>query len=264
MFIRKRNVSIILVLGFISIVSGCVVAPHDHYPPSHSQVSFVYWDYYPNYGVYYHPVDHYYYYTIGGVWRRSTSLPSGWVIRDQPRVRLKLSGIPYLKNREHRREYPPKRVVLPGGRPINQDRHDNHRRPDYDDRRPGSSNGYRPGNRPDRDSKDDRNIFIPHTKEDRKIDRRPDYDDRSKKDNGSSKNENKRFLKGSKQESYGKEPSGANSKSKSQSQKNRERDRYKKDKGDRGEKGDRRDRKEDYRNDRDDDDSDDSSRSKPD
>lgn len=249
MFSRKRNVFIILVLGFISVLSGCVVAPHGHYPPSHSQVSFVYWDYYPNYGVYYHPVDHYYYYSIGGVWRRSTSLPSGWVIRDEPRIKLHLSGIPYLKNPEHRRQYPPKRAVLPGGRPVNGDRHDNHRRPDYDDRRPGNSSDRRS----DRDRKDDRNIFIPHTKEERKNDRRPDYDDRKQRYKGSSKDKN---IPGNiKTDSDKKESARSKSKGKSPAQKNRNRDRYEKDRGD---------GKGDYRKDRDEDENDNSSSGKTD
>ncbi|WP_455374807.1 hypothetical protein, partial [Kaarinaea lacus] len=59
-------------LGLVLALNACVVSPrpHGYYSDPYSHSSMVYWYYYPNYGVYYHPVDHYYYYQIGGVWRR--------------------------------------------------------------------------------------------------------------------------------------------------------------------------------------------------
>lgn len=172
MYTLKNIITVSALLSFVLVLNACVVpsGPHGHYPPSYSHSAMVYWYYYPNYQAYYHPTDHYYYYSIGGVWRRSTSLPSGWVLRDEPRVRLELSGVPHQHHSNHRRLYPPKRPFNTApGRPGNENRHDNQRRPENDDRH-GSDNSHQ--HRPDRDRKEGGNMFIPHTKEKRVYDKR--------------------------------------------------------------------------------------------
>ncbi len=205
------------ILGFVLVLNACVVAPgpHGYYSEPHNHSSLVYWYYYPNYGVYYHPVDHYYYYQIGGIWRRDSRLPAGWVLSSEPRVRMQLSGIPYKRYSDHRRYYPPRRVVnvVTPDRPHNGDRHDHQHRPDRDGRH--GSDGS-PQHRPDMDRKDGGNMFIPHTKEKTVYDKRQRMEKSDKA--GSFKGDNKSPLKELKKgSSYSGTKAQENSKVKTQS-----------------------------------------------
>ena len=233
--VKPEKISVrFLALGFLLIMSGCVVTPGSYSPPRYYEPAFVYWYYYPNYGVYYQPTEHYYYYSVGGVWRRSSTLPRGWVLTDEPRVQLKASGNPYEHHSDHRRQYPPRRtVVMPGGqrviedrydngrRPNRDDRHDNGRRPDYDDRHPGNSNNHRP----DRDSKDERNIFKPHLKGESNYDKNRGYDERKQGYQGPGKPESGNVLKNLKKGPYEKEQPAKNVKSKPEKRKGKDSDR---------------------------------------
>jgi len=226
MSIRKKIISGILFIGLVLVMQGCVVAPHGHYPQPYSQPAMVYWYYYPNYGVYYHPTEHYYYYEIGGIWRRSTALPSGWVLRDEPRVRLQVSGVPHLNYPEHRRMFPPRRVVVT---PDKRDHFRNDRRPEYEDRRSGDSNRHRP----DRDRKDERNIFVPHLKEEAKSDKFRGRDDQDRRGKESGGFEREKIPRGQREENYTKERSTKEYKDKNRKYKNDDKGRRSKDKDNR-------------------------------
>jgi len=196
----KKLITCSAVVGFVLVLNACVVSPgpRGYYPEPYSYSSLVYWYYYPNYGAYYHPADHYYYYQIGGIWRRDSRLPPGWVLSGEPRVRMQLSGIPYQRYSDHRRYYPPRRVtnVMPPNRPHNGDRHDHQDRPDRDDRH-GSNDSHQ--HRPDMDRKDGKNMFVPHTKEKSGYDKRErmEKSDQASSYKGSDKSPLKELKKGS-------------------------------------------------------------------
>ena len=218
----KKLITGSVVLGFVVLLNACVVSPgpRGYYSEPYGQTSLVYWYYYPNYGVYYHPVDHYYYYQIGGIWRRDYSLPAGWVLAGEPRVRMQLSGIPYQRYSDHRRYYPPKRVthIVTPNRPHNDDRDNHQYRPDHDGRH-GSDDSRR--HTPDMDRKEGGNMFVPHTKGNSVNDKRQ-YLEKSGK-SGSYKADKgsplKELKKGS---SYSATKSQGNSKVKTQKQAGKE------------------------------------------
>lgn len=159
MNIRKNIKTIFLLVGVMLFLNACVVAraPGHHHPPSLHD-THVHWFYYPDYQVYYHSVDHYYYYLDGGVWIRATTLPPRFILHDSRRVRISITGLPYVRHSHHLRRYPPVRA-------NHRDRRD---RRDYRDRfeeeRNDSDNDHRQGAERYR-TKEGPNIFLPHTKD---------------------------------------------------------------------------------------------------
>jgi len=114
----KRIVKSILFIGSIFLLNACVVVVKNdpNYRPTtqdttRTATAYQYWYYYPENRVYYHITERYYYYPVGNSWQKTRHLPKGWVLNNEGRVRLKLSGKPYLKHAYHQREYPSKKVV---------------------------------------------------------------------------------------------------------------------------------------------------------
>lgn len=180
MNIRKNIKTIFLLVGVMLFLNACVVAraPGHHHPPSLHD-THVHWFYYPDYQVYYHSVDHYYYYLDGGVWIRATTLPPRFILHDSRRVRISITGLPYVRHSHHLRRYPPVRA-------NHRDRRDHRHRPDdehHDD------NHHR--RRPDSERrKEGYNMFLPHTKD--KVIKRID---REKKVTNEDKEKSKRRMK---------------------------------------------------------------------
>ena len=137
----SKNIFIgFLVIGFVLLLNACTVVVKSPSGPvqtrSSNSASFDYWYYYPNSRVYYHITERYYYYPDGRRWRRADQLPDGWVITHNDRVRLRISGKPYLKHASHQQKYPVKNTAInqPG-------KHNRRTRKEY----PHQANGKRPG-----------------------------------------------------------------------------------------------------------------------
>lgn len=159
MAIWKNIIRIAFLLGILLMLNACVVAraPGHHHPSPHLHAS-VHWFYYPDYEIYYHPVDHYYYYYERGAWVRANTLPWRITLHDSRNVRISISGLPYLRHSHHLRRFPPRHA----NHRDHRDRRDHRHRPDDNDRH-DSDNGHR--HRPDRDRKEGTNMFLPHTKD---------------------------------------------------------------------------------------------------
>jgi len=167
----KTIIRILALLSLIVWLSACVVAGPPRNTYMYPPVTYVEWYYYPDYEVYYHPVEHYYYYAIGGVWRRSTQLPSGWVLSGQRRVRVGFNGDPSGNHDNQRRRFPPGQAFQP---PTGRPDHDHDRQPQH---RPG--NGEDNERRPGKDRKENPDMFFPHLKDAKsKEDQRPQKSER--------------------------------------------------------------------------------------
>lgn len=91
-------------------MTGCGPAYYGRPPPGPPPVPAWHYDYYyyPHVDVYFHVYSGYYYYVIGGAWRRTRVLPPH--IHLDPRYRINLNirdDRPYVRHSEHRRAYPP-------------------------------------------------------------------------------------------------------------------------------------------------------------
>ena len=157
MSITKSIKIVILALGLMFTLNACVVAPGHRAPHVYAGV---HWYYYPDYELYYHPIDHYYYYYSRGAWVRALTLPWRIVLSDQRRVRIEISGLPYLKHSHHIRAYPPRRANHRDRRDRREDWRERYDRDD--DRRDNRDNGRR--HRPDHSEVEKPYLQKPHLK----------------------------------------------------------------------------------------------------
>lgn len=91
--------------------TGCVYDPYDQSPPRHGQYYYDPYDYYyyPGVRVYFHFSTGYYFYFHHNRWIRSRTLPPHIHLHPRDRVRMNIkSDKPYLKYREHHKQYRPK------------------------------------------------------------------------------------------------------------------------------------------------------------
>ena len=146
MHIGKKILPGILIIGFALLINACVVVvkenPNGH-TRTHTSSSLQYWYYYPDSQVYYHITEHYYYYPDHGRWIKVRRLPEGWVLNSNYRVRLKITGKPYVWHAKHKRRYPVKNI-------SRRDRAENYpgNREHYD----SDKNHPRPGEHPEQNA----------------------------------------------------------------------------------------------------------------
>lgn len=169
MFTIKHIKRSLVFLGMIFTLNACVVTGHpDSHVDAHLHGSLHGWYYYPSAEVYFHITDRYYYYLDGTVWRRANHLPRGWVLNHNHRVRINLTGRPYVNHSHHRRQYPGRRPNH--NRPGRHDRDDRHGHNDNHGNRPNHEHD-REGRR-DEDRNEKRKMYLPHTKGNVKIEKR--------------------------------------------------------------------------------------------
>ena len=88
------------VLALVPALSAC---ERDYRYPPHPRYNYYY---YPHEDVYFHIHTGYYYYFIDGLWIRSRTLPRYIYLRPAYRRTLYIAEPqPYLRNREHRRQF---------------------------------------------------------------------------------------------------------------------------------------------------------------
>lgn len=106
---KLKNILVgLLIVTVTLLLNACIVVRSGpgYRPPVQNTVVYRHWYYYPSDDVYYNVTEHYYYYLDGGTWRMVSILPEGWVLRNDDRVLLRISGAPYIKHTEHQRKYP--------------------------------------------------------------------------------------------------------------------------------------------------------------
>lgn len=106
-----RHVRGLLVVGLAVVFAGCVYDPVYYGPTAYPDYRPDYYDYYyyPSAGVYFHFTSGYYYYRSGSRWLQVRHLPSHIHIDARDRVKLRIdSDKPYLRHKEHHRQYKPR------------------------------------------------------------------------------------------------------------------------------------------------------------
>lgn len=105
----RREAIRMLAGGAAIALAGCGPAYYGAPPPRPVRPAWYYdYYYYPHTEVYFRVYTGYYYYLVGGTWRRSRVLPPQYVLDPRFRVLLRIQDDrPYVHRAEHMRRYPP-------------------------------------------------------------------------------------------------------------------------------------------------------------
>ena len=108
MFKKVSKYTVLMIASASMLVlSGCIIDDYHHGPSPYAQGYYHYY-YYPSVRVYYDTRRHvYFYHHRRHGWVRSRHLPNGYILKRQPRYKLKMrQERPYVRYREHQRRYP--------------------------------------------------------------------------------------------------------------------------------------------------------------